>query len=401
MKTRGRLVIALVVTLAISVGWAQNKTKPLTDDDIIRMTKSGLGESTILAVVQASPANFDISPNALIAMKSAGVTQNVINAIVAGAANKSNSSPVTPPTAAPPVDTPDAAPGPHSWPPTAYAGQTTQPKSIIQLSPPAALVGPNTAAQPSQSKEPSVVLLPASAAPGSAAPQGAIVLPLEKAQLTQTKTKASSLGGLAGDSVTKQALESGANTAGTEGLLHSSSILGGAAAAQAGGFFGSVLSQHKTSVTYLWAVSGPSSPTQVPSNQPRFSVNFTGWMYVSLSEFEPAIVKLTPTPPPTAWRLVGASQGKENAFSSSAVDWQAFSNFLQDQAPAQVKKISPGVFEISASMPLEAGEYGIVLRPVSKTMKFSGADIARNQGNGKVFNSVWSFEVKQGEAIRD
>jgi hypothetical protein len=26
MKTRGRLVIALVVTLAISVGWAQNKT---------------------------------------------------------------------------------------------------------------------------------------------------------------------------------------------------------------------------------------------------------------------------------------------------------------------------------------------------------------------------------------
>jgi hypothetical protein len=96
----------------------------------------------------------------------------------------------------------------------------------------------------------------------------------------------------------------------------------------------------------------------------------------------------------TAWRLVGASQGKENAFSSSAVDWQAFSNFLQDQAPAQVKKISPGVFEISASMPVEAGEYGIVLRPVSKAMKFSGADIARNQGNGKVFNSVWSFEVK-------
>jgi hypothetical protein len=123
-------------------------------------------------------------------------------------------------------------------------------------------------------------------------------------------------------------------------------------------------------------------------------VNFAGWMYVSLDEFEPVIVKLTPTPPPTTWRLIGASQGKENAFPSSAVDWQAFSNFLQDQATAQVKKISPGVFEISASMPLEAGEYGIVLRPVSKTMKFSGVDIARNQGNGKVPNSIWTFTVK-------
>jgi hypothetical protein len=53
-----------------------------------------------------------------------------------------------------------------------------------------------------------------------------------------------------------------------------------------------------------------------------------------------------------------------------------------------VKKISSGVYEVSASQPLEAGEYGIVLRPISKAMKFSGADVARNQGNGKVFNSV-------------
>jgi hypothetical protein len=395
MKTRGWLSIALVVTMTISVGWAQNQAKPLTDDDIIRMTKSGLGESTILAVIQASPANFDISPNALIAMKSAGVTQNVINAVVAAGTNKSNSSAVTQSPAASPVDTatPDPTPGSQSWPPSASAAQTTHPKAPTQPGP-SVSVQPKPVEDLAQSKEPSVELMPPSAPPGYAASQATIRLPIEKTQLTQTKTKASSLGVLAGDSVTAQALESGANTAGTEGLLHSSSILGGAAAAQAGGLLGSVISRHKASVTYLWAVSGPSSPTPVLSNQPRFSVNFAGWMYVSPDEFEPVIVKLTPTPSPTAWRLVGASQGKEDAFSSSAVDWQAFSNFLQDQAPAQVKKISPGVFEISASMPVEAGEYGIVLRPVSKAMKFSGADIARNQGNGKVFNSVWSFEVK-------
>jgi hypothetical protein len=107
-----------------------------------------------------------------------------------------------------------------------------------------------------QSKEPSVELMPPSAPPGYAASLATIRLPIEKTQLTQTKTKASSLGGLAGDSVTTRALESGANTAGTEGLLHSSSMLGGAAAAQAGGLLGSVISRHKASVTYLWAVSG-------------------------------------------------------------------------------------------------------------------------------------------------
>jgi hypothetical protein len=31
MKTRGRFVIALVVALTISVGWAQNQTKPRRD----------------------------------------------------------------------------------------------------------------------------------------------------------------------------------------------------------------------------------------------------------------------------------------------------------------------------------------------------------------------------------
>jgi hypothetical protein len=137
MKTRGWLGIALVVTMTISVGWAQNQAKPLTDDDIIRMTKSGLGESTILAVMQASPANFDISPNALIAIKRAGVTQNVINAVVAAGTNKSNSSAVTQSPAASPVDTatPDPTPGLQWWPPSASAAQTTHPKARLSPDP--------------------------------------------------------------------------------------------------------------------------------------------------------------------------------------------------------------------------------------------------------------------------
>ncbi len=392
----GALICAVLAVVPASR--AQQQTKTLTNSDIIKMATSGLAESTILAVMQVSPANYDASPDALIAMKSAGVTQNVLNAVVAAAANKSN-SPATPPTAD--TATPASAPGSQSWPPTGQAATANpnpppQHASTPSPGPPSnSLSPPSAATVASASKEPSVVMLPVSAPPGSAAAQAAINLPLEKTQLSQTKSKASSLGGLANDSVTTQALLAGVNTVAWDGMTHSGgSMAGGIATSQAAGIFGSAMSHRKATVTYLWAIPGPSSPTQATSNQPKFSVNFAGWMYVSLDDFEPVIVKLTPTPPPNAWRLVGASQGKENAYSSSSVDWQTFSNFLQDQAPTQVKKISPGIYEVSASMPLEAGEYGIVLRPISKTMKFSGADVARNQGNGKVLNSVWTFEVK-------
>lgn len=57
-------------------------------------------------------------------------------------------------------------------------------------------------------------------------------------------------------------------------------------------------------------------------------------------------------------------------------------------------RLSSGKFEIAVLSPLEAGEYGVVLRPVPQNMKFSGADIARNQGTAKIFTSVWTFKVK-------
>jgi hypothetical protein len=39
------------------------------------------------------------------------------------------------------------------------------------------------------------------------------------------------------------------------------------------------------------------------------------------------------------------------------------------------------------------GEYGVVLRPVSKSKQFSGVDIMRGQGDGMIFNAAWSFQV--------
>jgi hypothetical protein len=367
--------LALLLFAVALAGRGQSQMSPLTNNDVIKMTKSGLAESSILAVIQANPSDFDASPNALMAMKNAGVTQDVIKTVMAAAASKSS------PT------TTIVAPGSRSGPPSGQvASQNATPASNSSSPPPMVAV-------PSAPKEPMVLQL-ADTHPGIAASQRASPVPIERNQLVQTRTKASSLGGLAGNSVTAQALQAGSNTASTEVLLHSGGSTGGVVASQAGSIFNSMVMNRKPTVTYIWAVAGPASTTQANSDRPSFSLNFAGWMNVNVDDFEPCIVKLTPTPAPNVWRLVGASRGKDDATSSSAVDWQVYSNFLEDRVPIRLEKTSPGVFEISVTATLEGGEYGIALRPVSKNLKFSGADIARNQGNGKVFNSVWTFEVK-------
>jgi hypothetical protein len=56
--------------------------KPLTNQDVIKMLKAGLPENTIVLAIQKSSNKFDTSPDALIALKEAGATQKVLNAIL-------------------------------------------------------------------------------------------------------------------------------------------------------------------------------------------------------------------------------------------------------------------------------------------------------------------------------
>ena len=48
---------------------------------------------------------------------------------------------------------------------------------------------------------------------------------------------------------------------------------------------------------------------------------------------------------------------------------------------------------MSPQTALLPGEYAVVLRPVSKTEKFSGGDVAQGQCPGLMFDTIWSFQV--------
>ena len=113
---------------------------------------------------------------------------------------------------------------------------------------------------------------------------------------------------------------------------------------------------------------------------------FFSCLGVPPDDYAPAIVKLTPAQ--NTCRILGATQGKEDIRSSPAADWQIYSNFLEERVNTQVQKFSPGKYKISPASELAAGEYGVVLRPVSKSKNFSGGDVARAQGDGLMFDAM-------------
>jgi len=69
---------------------------------------------------------------------------------------------------------------------------------------------------------------------------------------------------------------------------------------------------------------------------PAFSVEFARTPGVSAADYEPAIVRLTPAQ--NTCRIVGATEGKEDARSSPAADWQVYSKFLEERFSALAKE---------------------------------------------------------------
>lgn len=76
------LVVALAV-VGVPVALCGQDSPPLTKDQVIQMTKAGLPDDVIIAKVNAEPEPMNLSTDDLIALKTAGVSDNVIKAMIA------------------------------------------------------------------------------------------------------------------------------------------------------------------------------------------------------------------------------------------------------------------------------------------------------------------------------
>ena len=79
--------LALVLTLcfvpAAAARAQQRSEAPLTNAAVIKLVRAGFKEKTVIAIIRSRPARFDLSPDRLIELKRAGVTENVILAMLA------------------------------------------------------------------------------------------------------------------------------------------------------------------------------------------------------------------------------------------------------------------------------------------------------------------------------
>src|SRR5690348_11144832 len=106
MRTRvlwGALALFLAACFAQAV---------LTNDAIVKMSKAGLGEDILLSTVKSQPGRYTTGPDDLIALKTAGVTDKVIAAMIEKNAAGASGVPVT----AGATGNPLAAPKPAATP---------------------------------------------------------------------------------------------------------------------------------------------------------------------------------------------------------------------------------------------------------------------------------------------
>jgi hypothetical protein len=66
----------------------ESKSTSLTNDDVVKMVKSGLAESTILLLIQQNATKFDTSAQAIISLKEQGVSQKILDAMLTVSSNK-------------------------------------------------------------------------------------------------------------------------------------------------------------------------------------------------------------------------------------------------------------------------------------------------------------------------
>jgi hypothetical protein len=87
-----RTAILLILSIgAVSVTAAQTR-KPLTNSDIVNMTKQGFDVDLIVKAIQSSSTDFDVSAQALVDLKNAGVNQSVMGAMLTAQSSKPSST---------------------------------------------------------------------------------------------------------------------------------------------------------------------------------------------------------------------------------------------------------------------------------------------------------------------
>ena len=367
--------------LLLSVAAVSQETKhALTNDNVIKLVKDGFSEDIVVAMIEANDSAFDVSVNGLTAVKEAGISNKVMEAMLKAEARKRQQSALAQP--APPPQ----APGMQSPPLTAML--------------PTPMAGVGGGANVQQMMAMAMAMRGGGMAPGmgggmmdpSQLPPLTLVTVTTRqqikpsiAQIANTQTKGDGMPG-AGSQATgmlmglgRQALSFGAIGGG---------MFAGPGASMAMGMMGGLggMGHHHgpPKVTYVWALPGHESSTLVNDNKPRFAMSFGNLLGIDPDAYEPQLIKLVNSK--DNWRLVGATKTTMGQMGT-----EAYEKVTEARIAVKAERSGRGEVQLEPKQPLEPGEYAVVLRAIHPGKRAEGS-----LGGGaetSIFFSVWDFSV--------
>ena len=82
---------ALPLLFLALAAFGQTGKQPLTNANVIEMSRAGVPESTIILAIQNTPVKFDVSAEGILALHAAGITEPVLNQMLRAAAPQKQS----------------------------------------------------------------------------------------------------------------------------------------------------------------------------------------------------------------------------------------------------------------------------------------------------------------------
>lgn len=330
--------------------------------DIQEMVAAKFSDSTIIAVIDANVVAFDLSPRALVALKNAGASEQVIEAMLAAAAAENRAAELEPAPVTKPAETSASV---------EYAKLT---EMIEQLA-----AKQEAAEKAQRAPEPP-------AARADPTPRVWLVDEDERAPIAPTIAQVAFAEGNGKRGERMKNLSGLANQA----LAFASPAVSGIATT-----IGSLFRPNEER-TAVWALAATQS-ARVLDVAPVFEIDYAHIPGVDPEKYQPAIVQLVPTD--DNYRLVAAAE--TDGTNARAVPRGPI---IEETVATAATRLDRGRYRVAPQGALGPGEYALVLRPIAQTGRRRGRGSEASLGElmggstSQILYLTWEFSIA-GESV--
>ena len=369
------------MTLLTLNAFAQGK-RPLTNDDVIKLVKSGFTDDVIVAMIDANDSAFDVSINGMTSLKDAGISSSVMAAMLKAEGRKRETAgPSTAPAQSP------GQPPPVLNPSMSGGGGGDYMSQMMSMA-----MSMGGRGGPGMGSGMSGGMLDSSQLPPLFLLSGDTRQPVKPsiAQVASTQTKGDGMPG-AGSAAAGMLMSLGRQAL-SFGVVGGSMFAGPGAGIAMGmmGGMGAMGHHGPPKVTYVWALPGAQSSSPVASSTPRFEMSYGNLLGIDPDAYEPQLIQLVGSK--DNWRLVGATKTPQGQIGT-----EAYEKVTEVRIGVKSERLARGQVQIEPKEPLPPGEYAVVLRAIHPGKRAEGS-----LGGGaetSIFFSVWDFSVSNDARV--